>query len=634
MAGALFLGAVRTTVSKSLYSKRCLRDIVAGMPLRKHIRLTPTLTTVIGAFVLITAALVLAVQAFTSERVARSMAAELITIGMEALQNEFASRLNAVEEQAAYTARAVVNGGVLLENPQELATFAYGAMAATPQVSLLAIVPAEGRAVKVERGAGDGIFVPRTIPVTKLPEFTELVEKAKESEHGFWTPVSYVAAHGHSFVTYVVPIREDAAYLGLVVVGVSLERLSEVTERISTETLTVFLLYDEDQILAHPDMGDVQHTLSPVNPSIDLHESPDEFLGRHLEHEIIAAADLLPDNLQLKFGHDKDENPRFIVIQDSGEKFGVLPVHIGAHFPGELLLQSFEELTNAIVIGLVLLGASLVGAGLLAHYIARPVRRAAKGARAVARLDLAAVPTLPHSVVRELDDLATGYNAMVGGLSAFMRYLPRTLVGKLIREGRAGSPPEERELAVLFTDIAGFTSLSENMSTAEIARFVNEHLTLIGAVVDEHGGTIDKYVGDSVMAFWGAPETMDAPAIPAAKAALDIAKAIKADNIRRRDLGQPPVRIRIGLHIGPLVVGDIGAPGRVNYTVIGDTVNVASRLESLGREIGPDAEVIALASAEVGEQVTTTVPFESLGAYKVKGKDAPVEVIRLKTEGD
>ncbi|MDN3719797.1 adenylate/guanylate cyclase domain-containing protein [Roseibium salinum] len=291
--------------------------------------------------------------------------------------------------------------------------------------------------------------------------------------------------------------------------------------------------------------------------------------------------------------------------------------------------QPLEQLTNAILIGVALLGLSLVGAGLLAHRIGLPIRRAATGARAVADLELDSVQALPGSFVRELDDLASGFNSMLSGLKAFSRYVPKTLVRKLLREGRADAPPEEREVAVLFTDIAGFTAISEGMSATETAAFVNHHLSLLGAEITRQGGTIDKYIGDSLMAFWGAPERLDNPAEPAARAAVGMARAIRADNHARTARGEAPVRIRIGLHLGPLVVGDIGAPERVNYTVIGDTVNAASRLESLGKEIDPEAEVIILVSEDVGRKLAEDLGQEHMGAYRLAGRVEPVDVVRL-----
>ncbi|MCV0424099.1 MAG: adenylate/guanylate cyclase domain-containing protein, partial [Roseibium sp.] len=323
------------------------------------------------------------------------------------------------------------------------------------------------------------------------------------------------------------------------------------------------------------------------------------------------------------------QDKRFVIL-DRGQQgsFG-LPIAMGAHFPASILEQPFDQLTDSIVLGVALLGLSLVGAGLLAHRIGQPIRRAAIGARAVAKLDLDAVEELPRSSVRELDDLASGFNSMVSGLDAFRRYVPKALVLKLLSEGRADAPPEEREVAVLFTDIAGFTSASEGMSASQTAAFVNHHLSLLGAEIRKNGGTIDKYIGDSVMAFWGAPDHLDNPAEHAARAALGMARAIREDNCHRRNEGKPPIRIRIGLHLGPLVVGDIGAPERVNYTVIGDTVNAASRLESLGKEIDPDADVTILVSKEVAKKLSDDIQQEPIGAQMVKGKAEPMEVVRL-----
>ncbi|MEP4031924.1 adenylate/guanylate cyclase domain-containing protein [Roseibium polysiphoniae] len=601
------------------------------MKLRRRIKLTPTLTIVIGTFVLVTAALVLAVQVITSEKIVRSLGGTLVDIGMDALQNDFASQLDAIEAQGAFTAKAVIAGSVLIDDVEELSTFTYGALAGTPQASLLIVASNDGYAVQVDRGAGDGVIVPFRAPVAKLPNLAPQMEKARDETEGFWTPVQFIPGRSHSYVAYVTPIRDEDTFLGAVFVGVSLERLSIITKKVSTDDLTVFLTYGAGKLLAHPRLDEVEDQLSPNAPLIDMKSMPDTFLASHEDHEVQSAEDYqFTGEIDLLAGFDVDGARRFVVYEDSGEKFGTLPIKIGAHFSASVLEQPLHLLTRSILIGLVLLGLSLVATGFLAHYIARPIKRAADGARLVARLDFDAVQPLPGSAVRELEDLANGFNAMLGGLSAFIRYVPKSLVNQLIREGRADAPPEERELAVLFTDIVGFTSLSETMTTGEIATFVNQHLSLIGAEIDAHQGTIDKYIGDSVMAFWGAPQRMDAPDIPAAEAAIGIARAIMADNEERRKNGLPPVRIRIGLHRGPLVVGDIGAVGRVNYTVIGDTVNVASRLESLGRDVDPDAEVIILASGDIGARLPSSIPIEPLGAHKVKGKDALVDVIRLK----
>jgi class 3 adenylate cyclase len=176
------------------------------------------------------------------------------------------------------------------------------------------------------------------------------------------------------------------------------------------------------------------------------------------------------------------------------------------------------------------------------------------------------------------------------------RYVPRTLVMRLVKEGRVGFGSEERVLAIMFTDIASFTSMCETMSAGEVAAFINQHLSLVSACVEQAGGTIDKFIGDAVMAFWGAPGRVENPAASACRAAVAIQHALAADNKRRAAEGLAPVRIRIGIHMGPVVVGDIGAPNRINYTIVGDTVNAAQRLESLGKTVDPNAEAITLVS--------------------------------------
>ena len=131
------------------------------------------------------------------------------------------------------------------------------------------------------------------------------------------------------------------------------------------------------------------------------------------------------------------------------------------------------------------------------------------------------------------------------------------------------------------------------------------------------------------MAFWGAPGRIENPAASACRAAVAIQRALAADNERRIAVGLKPVRIRMGIHIGPVVVGDIGTPNRINYTIVGDTVNATQRLESLGKTIDPDAEAIALVSEEIFAAVPAGFQFIERGAHLVKGKQESLKVFQL-----
>ena len=131
------------------------------------------------------------------------------------------------------------------------------------------------------------------------------------------------------------------------------------------------------------------------------------------------------------------------------------------------------------------------------------------------------------------------------------------------------------------------------------------------------------------MAFWGAPGRIENPAASACRAAVAIQRALAADNKRRIAAGLNPVRIRMGIHIGPVIVGDIGALNRINYTIVGDVVNATQRLESLGKTIDPDAEAVALVSEEIFAAAPDGFQFIERGTHLVKGKQESLRVFQL-----
>ena len=187
--------------------------------------------------------------------------------------------------------------------------------------------------------------------------------------------------------------------------------------------------------------------------------------------------------------------------------------------------------------------------------------RLARATSAIRTLDLTSARPLAGSHLRELDEAIRAYNALIATLHWFETYVPRRLVKQLMAQGEQATALVEREVTVLFTDIVDFTSLAERLSASDAATFLNDHFRLLAACVEAEGGTIDKYIGNSLMAFWGAPELQLDHSARACRAARAIAAAIVGDNRRRRGLGLPPVRIRIGIHAGPAMVGNMGLRG-------------------------------------------------------------------------
>jgi adenylate cyclase len=266
---------------------------------------------------------------------------------------------------------------------------------------------------------------------------------------------------------------------------------------------------------------------------------------------------------------------------------------------------------------------------LLGRRMSAPIHALAETAESVSTLDFSRVPRVQRSRLAEIDEAAETFNRMVGGLRWFETYVPRALVRTLMESDDAVLQSGEREVTVLFTDIRDFTTLAETLSAAETAAFLNQHFSLLAACIEAEGGTVDKYIGDSIMAFWGAPSPADDHVERACRAALAIRRAIALDNERRAARSDAPVRIGIGIHTGAAIAGNIGAPGRINYTLVGDTVNVAQRLEELTKHFGMEDAVEILISAEVSTRLGPGFARALRGRYELRGRHEAIEVSRL-----
>jgi adenylate cyclase len=199
----------------------------------------------------------------------------------------------------------------------------------------------------------------------------------------------------------------------------------------------------------------------------------------------------------------------------------------------------------------------------------------------------------------------------------FGRFVDPRVVADLVRAGGAPAVSgETREITVLFSDIRGFTALSEAQAPEQIVALLNDYFTRQVEVIFRHGGTVDKFIGDCIMAFWGAPVTDPDHALHAVKAALEMAEV--AREFRSRVPGSA-FQVGIGLNSGPAVVGLIGAPNKLDYTVIGDTVNLASRIEGVTKGVAP-----ILVSEATRRLCGDAIAFRGHGKVKVKGREAEV----------
>jgi adenylate cyclase len=279
----------------------------------------------------------------------------------------------------------------------------------------------------------------------------------------------------------------------------------------------------------------------------------------------------------------------------------------------------------SLAAGIIALVLSVLAAIYIGRKIAQPIVGFSAAAGRIRDLDISQAENLPGSVFRELNDQSASFNAMLRALRWFELYVPKKLVARLVKSGDVDAmTSDDRNITVMFTDIVKFSTISQGMSAREVAALVNHHFALIGECIDAEEGTIDKFIGDSVMAIWGAPEKQKN------RAALAIASAIRKNNKQRIAEGQPTIGMRIGIHTDNATVGNIGAPGHINYTIIGDAVNIGQRLEQLCKEVYPQGtEVSILIRGDTARDLGDTFEPIPVGGFELKGRAGEVEVFKL-----
>ena len=595
---------------------------------RRTYRLLPTLVVSIGFLVLISVGSVLIVNWIVDRRIVSEYTSRLIARDLGAEERSLREHLDSAVHQGDFIAAAVADGRFRFGEPA-LADFLTGTLAAAPQVYGLIVCDPEGKGLHLLRGANPTEFTVENFDVAGDQQFAAYAAQIRTHKRPYWGAPVYRVAWQETFLNYFVPIWNGDTYMGFAALGITTRALSILAKDLSEPPRsTSFMLYGRNRVLAHPLIteGSARQT---ENASFPLLQNFGDPVIENLDnlppvHDMGLAA---PPGVLAREASVGDE--RYLIFAREITDYHELPITVGSYFLKRAVDGPIRLFYLATIIAVGLLALSLIVAAIMASAISQPIRRAAKGATAIGNLDFAEVQPLPGSYFREIDSLARSFNTMLDGLRAFGRYVPRTLVMKLIKDARVGAGTEERVLAIMFTDIASFTSMCERMSAAEVAHFINQHLSLVSACIEHEGGTIDKFIGDAVMAFWGAPGRIENPAAAACRAAVAIQKAIAADNKVRVAAGQKPVHIRMGVHMGPVVVGDIGTPNRINYTIVGDVVNASQRLESLGKIVDPGAEAIALVSGEIFAAAPDGFQFVERGEHLVKGKQESLKVFQL-----
>ena len=545
---------------------------------------------------------------------------------IDGIENSLGARLLPVRDQAIWVARDLRNRSELPEL-DTLDDYVFGTLAATPQVTGLAIITPDGQSRRWMRGAREAI----SEDWSQKPWMAEYQQQLRDARGAEWRAPIFEESIDYSSLLHDVPLRNsEGDFIGIFAQIVSVQDFSRFLARSHSDTgVTPFVLYDRDYVLAHPSVrpGTLDQPLPRLSEFDDLVLqriwSPDEeeaFISDALED--ITASGLMT-------GRDF-----YLYLHRDITRYGPAPWTIGVYINSRLLEnRRLETLYQALGVGIVVLLLAIVAAIVIGHRVSVPIRKIARAAESVEANDLDSIVTLGDSRIRELDDAGKAFNKMVQGLrerrlirETLGRFVPEKVASSLLRGG-GDIPVTQTEATILFCDIEGFTSMTEALGPVRIVDVLNDYFSAMVDILERHGGVVTQFQGDAILATFNVPMTDPEHAGKALAAACEMLDAVAS----RRFEGEN-VNIRVGINTGDVVAGAIGARGRLNYTVHGDAVNRAARLEALNKEYGSrlllsdttaarlqDNELVHVGDVTVRGQ-TESIQLYSLERYR--GHDA------------
>ena len=406
-----------------------------------------------------------------------------------------------------------------------------------------------------------------------------------------------------------------------IVVGVDivLDTITDflAAERMSADTVA-FIVDTSGNPVIHSDRETMQRIMSPkdeANSRLSVASDP-------------LVQSVLSDDTWREEARFVDVGDRTFLVTVSPIKSALLLTRhrvVVAAPMDELMAPANRALLQGLGVSTFVVALAILCALGLAHLITKSLHLLTTSANRLQSLDFA-TPIDVSSHVSEISTLGTAMNKARDAIFTFALYVPKELVRKGIEAGHfTGRAAWRQEVTALFSDIYDFTTISERHSPEEVVAMLSEYFDIFSETVDEHGGTIIQFLGDSVFAMWNAPIADAEHAEHACRCALKVEEKICAYNERQRAKGLPEFRTRYGIHTGTAVVGSVGARERLQYTAMGDTVNVASRLEGVNKTYG----TTILASAAVVALCSGKIAVRQLGSAQAKGRVTALEVYEV-----
>ncbi len=425
---------------------------------------------------------------------------------------------------------------------------------------------------------------------------------------------------GSLVVALGYPVHIEGNFVGVASAHITLDGLTNLLQVNQASANSLTIIADQyGRVLGHPVPG---AAIKRVDGHVQL-VSLDKLSEPQVVEAVRLHAASHADRFRFDLPSDGKEYAALFSNFPAGpaKQWQVLVVTPTDDFVGDL------KRTNRKLIwgSLVLIGLEVALIYFMARKISTPIEVVSGEIQRIRSLSFG-IDAPGDSPIREIFQLQHATRLLDNALRSFALFAPVGIVRDLIQSGRPLVPSiEQRFLTVFFSDVEGFTAIAEHLSPQELSDRTARYFESVTSAIAEEGGTVDKFIGDSVMAFWGAPAEIEDHPFRACRAALRARHRMKTLNAQWVREGHPAMHVRFGLHCDAVVVGNVGSHERLSYTVMGDGVNVASRLEGINKQFGTSICI----SEDVYGKVEARIVARSLGRIAVRGRQQETQVYEL-----
>ncbi|RED53793.1 adenylate/guanylate cyclase domain-containing protein [Aestuariispira insulae] len=489
-----------------------------------------------------------------------------------------------IEEQASWIAAGFAEGSLSLERPVELVDILSGTGAGTPNLGFMAVVDDFGQGLGLDFDSGD---VVQEVDWSQDEDVLEVLSQSAHWASGQWLEPYWVREMAGGSVIYATPLRREGVFLGMLIQAKSVRGVSERLASLGDGYSYVpYVLYGDYQVIAHKALADLPVVGTENAPLPLIREIGDPILAGRISQQPIGAR--LPGlGDEYSIGRTRFEDVEYAYLETRVEGFADKPLTVGLYFDERLQIEAVRELIESIFVALIVFILAVIVVFIISRRTANPIVELAEASRQISANKLEEFKPLRHSRLREIDDAFQAFNGMIEGLKErthirelFGRMVPEKVAERLINDPD-GLAPQSTIATVLFCDIERFTAISEKIQPGEIVGLLNAYFSDMVDVIEANDGIITQFQGDAILAVFNVPVADPDHAVKAIRAAQEMQRRLHQKRYAGLEL-----RNRIGINTGPLVAGNVGAAKRMNYTVHGDAVNTAARLEQMNKEYG------------------------------------------------